>query len=205
MGLEATCTARVGRRSSEGKARLETSALEFRGSFRLDIPFAHMRKVEAARGVLRIEADGDVVTLALGAAAPTWADKIRHPKPVIDKLGVKPGHVVSVLGVDDAPFLAAARDRAAQLSAGRARRGSDLVFLGAASKAALRRLAALRAAIVPDGAVWVVWPKGRPELREDDVRAAALAAGLVDVKVVAFSPTHSALKLVIRRADRPRG
>ena len=47
-----------------------------------------------------------------------------------------------------------------------------------------------------------MWPKGRPELREDDIRRAALAIDLVDVKVAAFSATHSALKLVIPVAKR---
>jgi hypothetical protein len=50
--------------------------------------------------------------------------------------------------------------------------------------------------------VWVVWRKGVPDLKEDHVRAAARTSGLVDVKVVAFSPTHSALKLVIPKATR---
>ena len=53
-----------------------------------------------------------------------------------------------------------------------------------------------------DGAIWVIWKKGDPALREDDVRAAALKTSLVDVKVVAFSPTHSGLKLVIRKSHR---
>ena len=64
------------------------------------------------------------------------------------------------------------------------------------------RLRRLRETIQPAGGVWVVWPKGRAELREEDVRAAAKKAGLVDVKVVAFSATHSALKLVIPVSKR---
>lgn len=129
---------------------------------------------------------------------------IRSPKSLLDKLGVKPGHVVSVLGVDDAGFRRDLAARAAAVSDGRPRRGSDLVFLGAQTPAGLRRLARLRDAIAPDGAVWVVWPRGRPQLKEDQVRAAAIAAGLVDVKVAAFSATHSALKLVIPVKNRPR-
>jgi hypothetical protein len=50
--------------------------------------------------------------------------------------------------------------------------------------------------------VWVVWPKGRKELREDDVRAAGGPAGLVDVKVMAFSDTLSGLKMVVPLARR---
>ena len=65
------------------------------------------------------------------------------------------------------------------------------------AKSALARLRALREHIKPEGGIWVVWTKGRKEFREDDIRAAGPGAGLVDVKVVAFSETLSALKLVI--------
>ena len=62
----------------------------------------------------------------------------------------------------------------------------------------------LREAIKPDGAVWVVWPKGQKAFREDDARQAGPAAGLVDVKVASFSETLSALKMVIPVKDRIR-
>jgi hypothetical protein len=58
--------------------------------------------------------------------------------------------------------------------------------------------------IQPDGAIWAVWRKARKELTENHVREAALAAGLVDVKVARFSETHSALKLVVPKARRRR-
>jgi hypothetical protein len=53
-----------------------------------------------------------------------------------------------------------------------------------------------------DGSIWVVWPKGREELKENDIIAAAKDAGLVDVKVAKFSETLSALKLVIPLSRR---
>jgi hypothetical protein len=48
----------------------------------------------------------------------------------------------------------------------------------------------------------VVRPKGRPEISEAAVMAAGKAAGLVDVKVVSLSATHTAEKLVIPVKDR---
>ena len=66
---------------------------------------------------------------------------------------------------------------------------------------ATRPIAIYRAKI-EDGAVWVVWPKGRKEFREDDVRAYGPRAKLVDVKVVRFSDALSALKMMIPRAQR---
>ena len=47
------------------------------------------------------------------------------------------------------------------------------------------------------GALWVVYPKGQKHIAQNDVMAAAKSAGLVDVKVVSFSDTHTALKLMI--------
>jgi hypothetical protein len=83
----------------------------------------------------------------------------------------------------------------------------DLVFYPAERRAALDRLSRLRLAIKPDGAIWVVRPKGRQAITESDVRAAGKRADLVDVKVVSFSDTHTAEKFVIpvsKRAARQR-
>ena len=126
------------------------------------------------------------------------------PKPLIDRLGVKPGHRVAVLGVEDPTFLAALAERTAHVFVGRRRTELDLLFAGIDDRARLARLGSHKDFILPAGAVWVVWPKGSPEINENDVRDAALEVGLVDVKVVSFSATHSALKLVYRLADRPR-
>ena len=201
MGQEADCVARIGRRVMMGRALLETSEIIFRGERRVVVPFAAIRSARAAGGVLRIVTDEGRVALELGPLAEKWLAKIRHPKSVIDKLGVKPGQVVSVLGVADAGFLRDAGTRA-ELSVGRLRKRSNLAFLGAETQSTLKRLAVLRDAIARDGGIWVVWPKGQPHIKEDHVRAAGKDAGLVDVKVVAFSPTHSALKLVIPLSKR---
>jgi hypothetical protein len=51
-------------------------------------------------------------------------------------------------------------------------------------------------------ALWIVYPKGQKDITENDVLAAGRKAGLKDVKVVGFSPTHTALKFVIPVARR---
>ena len=60
--------------------------------------------------------------------------------------------------------------------------------------------------LVPEGMLWVAWPKKasgvRTDLSEDRVRAIGLAAGLVDVKVCAVDAVWSALKFVRRLKDR---
>ena len=201
MGSEARCIAIMGRRRLEGTALLESTELRFRGPERMTIPFATIESATAADGVLELRAGGRTIALELGAQAAKWLEKIRHPKSVIDKLGVRPGQVVSVLGLTDPGFLSDARARA-EVVTGRMKKNSDLVFLKCDTVATLKRLRALRDAMARDGGIWVVWPKGQSHIKEDDARAAGKAAGLTDIKVVAFSDTHSALKLVIPVAKR---
>jgi hypothetical protein len=77
-----------------------------------------------------------------------------------------------------------------------------MIFLRVGHRMDLGRLASLEPWIERNGAVWIVYPKGRKDLKETDVIAAGLAAGLVDNKVVRFSDTHTALRFVIPVARR---
>ena len=91
----------------------------------------------------------------------------------------------------------------------RFRRNIDICHLFTDSKSRLfKRLPALRNKISDSGMIWVSWPKkssGVPsDISENDIRAAALPLGLVDVKVCAVDDTWSGLKLVIRKALRGR-
>jgi hypothetical protein len=90
----------------------------------------------------------------------------------------------------------------AELTIGRLAADSDAIFFGATDVSQLQRLAKVKTLMKPNGAVWVIRPKGRPEISEGAVRAAGRAAGLVDVKVVSFSDTHTAEKFVIPLSKR---
>ena len=126
-----------------------------------------------------------------------------YTRPLLDKLGVKPGARVAVIDVEDHAFIAELAQRTADLTRGDARHGSDAIFYGADSVEELARLRALRLLLRPEGAIWVVSRKGKQAtLRDVDVIEAAKSAGLVDNKVVGFSDTHTALRLVIPRASR---
>lgn len=120
----------------------------------------------------------------------------------LDKLGVKADSRVAVLGVKARSFLGELKGRTRDVTTARAKKDSDIILLGAENKKALGRLRALERTIKRNGAIWVVWPKGQQHIRQADVMAAAKRAGLVDVKIVAFSDTHSRLKLVIPVARR---
>lgn len=205
MGLEALCRVRYGEQISQGKALLETSELLFRGDFRLRIPFREISLLESDERELSVGYGDGVAIFELGANAAKWAEKIRNPRGLMDKLGVKPGIRVSVLGGVDEDFLAQLRDRTSAVSEGSLQPDSGLVFYEADDLDDLMRLPELRDSISHRGAVWVVSPKGKgAKVKDVDVMAAARDAGLVDTKVVAFSGTHTALKLVIPVARRSR-
>jgi hypothetical protein len=127
-----------------------------------------------------------------------------YSTPLIDKLGVKPGARIALVGLAEADIEAPLRDRTDDIVEGQPKPGSDLIFLAADSPADLAHLASLRAALQPAGGIWIVSRKGRQAtIRDVEVIAASIAAGLVDNKVVAFSATHTALRAVIPRALRP--
>ena len=194
MGQELECRVDFGKESSIGKALLETSEILFRGAFRLKIPFGEIRSMSAAAGKLTISFPGGSAVFHLGDAAAKWESRIRNPPSLLDKLGVKPGAKVRLIGRHDDDF----RRELSQREAVESRSAAELIFLAIREKDDLVELAYLAGE-----RVWVIYPKGVEAVRESDVRAAGLAAGLVDIKVCAFSETHTALKFT-PRLGKPR-
>lgn len=198
MGQEIHCNARVGKIVAVGKALLESNELIFRSlELRLKIPFRQMASLEAADGWLRVESPDGPAAFELGTQAVKWAEKIQNPKSLLDKLGVKAGMSVSLLGFLDDAFLRDLKGRTSNIAEGKPAKDSDLIFFGAGNSAALEKLRAQSRSLKPAGAIWVVYPKGRKDITEAAVLAAGKCAGLVDVKVASFSATHTALKFVI--------
>jgi hypothetical protein len=209
MGLEATCAAVLDGEKARGKALLETTELLFRGAVRARVPFADVQRVAVAGKTLTIEWAGRKLALELGDAAGRWAEKIKNPPTRLTKLGVKPGARVALVGDFgfDASFerelAAAGADDAGADASASARTRVDVLFYAPTTRAALVRIPALSKRLEPAGALWIVRPKGKDTpVTETDTRKAGLAAGLVDVKVAAFSSTHTAEKFVIPVAKR---
>jgi hypothetical protein len=202
MGQEASCILRLGKNVSRGTILLESTEIIFRGDSRLAIPFKEMKSVKAAGAELQVKFEGGLARFEIGAIAEKWAHKILNPPSLLDKLGVKSGMSVSVLGVEEKSFAADIKKRGALLTIGKPAAGSDLIFLGASADSDLKRIAAIVKSLKPAGAIWVAYPKGRKEITENGVIAAGRAAGLKDVKVCSFSATHTALKFVIPLASR---
>ena len=202
MGNEAACKVKFGKQQSEGKALLETSEILFRGDFRLKIPFSTIKSAKAVEGELRLQTAEGLAVFHLGAAAEKWCDKILHPKSRIEKLGVKPGAKVSLLGDFDAAFLTEVKALTKSMSKDKVATDTECIFFAADSKAELAALRKISKSMKGATALWIVYPKGQKQITELDVLAVGREAGLKDVKVVGFSPTHTALKFVIPLSDR---
>lgn len=132
--------------------------------------------------------------------------------PLVTKLGIKPRHVVAILGAPDG-FVALLEGLPQGVTLRTSLRGTaplDLVIAVATRMSDLqKRVAAARTRITPAGAIWCTWPKkasGVPtDITEDLIRPLAFENRLVDNKVCAIDATWSGLRLVIRLADRPPG
>ncbi|HXV86270.1 MAG TPA: hypothetical protein VD793_06210, partial [Gemmatimonadales bacterium] len=127
--------------------------------------------------------------------------------PLVQKLGIKPGNKVRVVGAPPGY-----RRLLAPLPQGvtfvtRLSTATDMIHLFATSKAQLRNgLAGARRRMRANAMVWVSWPKRTAgvatDITEDVIREVALPLGLVDVKVCAVTDVWSGLKLVIRKELR---
>jgi hypothetical protein len=135
-----------------------------------------------------------------------------YTTPLLDKLGVRPGMRIAIVGslhddneaAEAAEFRSGLSDRTSDVRDGEPEPDTDLVFLAADTTAELAALAGLRSRIRPNGAIWVVSRKGKAAtLRDVEVMAAARDHDLVDNKVVSFSPSRTTLRLVIPVALRP--
>jgi len=203
MGAEATCTVRLGGRTVEGKARLETDVLQFRGGeVRLSIPFKQMSNVTGGDGLLSVTFAEGTARFGLGVAAEKWAHKILHPKSRMEKLGVKAGARVSLLGEFEDEFLKDLKALKLTIQNGKISDDAEWIFFAADSKKKLSELTKIAKKIRGAAALWVVYPKGQKEITEKDILSGGRKVGLKDVKVVGFSATHTALKFVLPLSKR---
>lgn len=203
MGNELKCRVRFDKKKSEGKALLETNEIIFRGDFRLKIPFSTIQSAKVTNGELELRTPEGVAIFELGVGtAEKWRDKILHPKTRVEKLGVKAGARVAMLGFWEAEFREELAGRTKIVSTGALNTDTEWIFWKVATKAELKELSKIAKSMRGAAAVWVVYPKSLRSITEGDVLAAGRAEGLKDVKVVGFSTTHTALKFVIPVSQR---
>lgn len=210
MGYETKCKVRVDdgsgtiRQADAATVLLETDELIVRGDARIKVPRASITKVASRAGVVTVTSPTATVTLTLGDDAATkWHRKLEEaPKQLIDKLDVKPDAKVWLWHVGDAPLVEQVKGRASNTTSGRSATGCDVVFVQVDSTDDLGRIDRAAKAIVDDGAIWVVHPKGKTGVADTAIFARAKALGLTYTKVARISDVLSAEKLVWPRASR---
>lgn len=205
MGQEVKTQLRWDGRIIEGTALLEGDALVFRGGASLSVPFAEMFKIEANSGWLELKTSRGLLLIELGAKAEAWAEKIKNPKGLVEKLGVDATKKVAVVGKLDAGVLADLAATGAKVSkAARAKGSFDIVFVAAATKKEIEKVPAARELIKEDGAVWIVYPKANPALTERDVLTAGRTLQMTDNKQVKVDDVLTSVRFVIPVAYRKK-
>ncbi|MGB7623892.1 MAG: DUF3052 family protein [Terriglobia bacterium] len=128
--------------------------------------------------------------------------------PLAKKLGIKENFKMALINAPDQ-----LEDALGELPHGTtittpAKKSIDLILFFTKSQADLKKnFVRLADGLVPNGMLWVSWPKkasGVPtDLSEGIVQSIGLAAGLVDTKVCAIDEVWSGLRFMIRVKDRP--
>jgi hypothetical protein len=202
MGREIRCMAELRDWTGDGRLLLETDALIFRGAKKLTIPRAEITSVRDDNGWLVVEDGDDVDRFDLGKLTPSWVNAILNPRSRIDKLDVKDVSRIALVGDFDDDFIDELRARTTNID--NVESDTDLIFVRIEDAAQLDQLPSLRQRMTQNGGIWLIHPKGDASLSHGVIVGAAKAAGLIDNKTARFSETHTALKLVIPKANRSK-
>jgi len=209
VGQELKTTLRFDGRILEGAALLEGDSIIFRGGpgnpgVTLTVKFSEIFKIEANAGWLDLQTGRGLLLFELGPKAEVWAEKIKNPKALVEKLGVDATKKVCVVGKLDADLRADLDASGAQIAKTARGKDFDVVFLAASSKKELEKLPSLREMIKEDGGIWIVYAKASPALTEREVLTAGRTLQLTDNKQVKVSETLTSVRFVIPVAQRKK-
>ncbi len=136
-------------------------------------------------------------------------DKDYSQRDVTDKLGLKPGHGVRVVGHGDAALLARVREKVGRRLGGGREPADVVLYWPRAPVEITPTLLHLAGEIAPAGGIWVITAKrgqisssGMEYFNQDQLISLGKAAGLVDNKICSLSERESAMRFVIRKKDR---
>ncbi len=198
MGREAQTLVRLGSDEIEAQAMLETSELILRGGRKARWPLNVLSEVSVDGDWLAFTSPDGPVALRLGARdAASWARKMTTPPPSLaDKLGLKPGARVQVIGEIEDPALEAAVAGHLALAA-----EATLSLAVVESQAALNAALSAHAALPADAHIWIANVKGpKSPFGENAVRTAMRAAGYMDNKTAAVSDRLAATRYARAKA-----
>jgi len=136
-------------------------------------------------------------------------DKDYSHRDITDKLGLKPGFAVRIVGKGDKALLVRVREKIGRKLVKDGTPTEVILYWPKTAEEITATLAELRGAIVPSGGIWVITAKkncrsasGMEYLNQTDLIPLGLAAGLVDNKTCSVSESESGMRFVIRKQDR---
>jgi hypothetical protein len=125
-------------------------------------------------------------------------------RDVTDKLGIKEGDAVRVVGYADADLVARVEVKTGRAPVRASAKAKVILYWPRVSDEVTPALLKLKNDMVPEGGIWVISAKkgGQPYLPDKILIPLGLAAGLVDNKICSISDAQTAMRFVIRRRDR---
>jgi hypothetical protein len=204
VGQEVKTTLRFDGRILEGVALLEGDSIIFRGGVSLTVKFSEIMKIEANAGWLDLQTNRGLLLFELGPKAETWAERIKNPKALVEKLGVDAQKKVCIVGKLDPDLRGDLDATGAKIAKTAKGKDFDVVFLAASSKKDLEKLPSIKEMIKDDGGIWIVYPKGNPDITEREVLTAGRTLQLTDNKVAKVSEVLTSVRFVIPVAQRKK-
>lgn len=202
MAMESACKLSVGRDKYEGRVRMEGGYIDFAGNTKFRFRLAEIRNPRQDGTSICFDFHGNAVEIVLSErASGRWIEYILNPQSLADKLGVRDGQTVRILNLDDPELLSSLATKSARMVHGTSQR-CDLVMVGVERASELRQIEDLGETLAPGGSIWVVLTKALRTVTKANVITIAREAGLAHVKVVDYSETRAAYRIVRREDER---
>ena len=192
MGKEVQVVVEINGSTAEVKVLLESTELILRGALRRRIPREQLRDPRVEGDALVFEAGDHSLRLQLGAPlAVKWLRALQTPPPSLaDKLGLKPGTVLRVLGTCDDLAL---RDAVTPYQGAEITGEPDLLIAEVRDAESLDSALALEARH-PGLPIWMIYAKGPSAFGDAAIRAALRPKGFIDSKSCAVSARLTATR-----------
>ena len=203
MGTELVTTVKIGSKKLEAKVLIESNTLIIRGVERKVIPLQHMQSVSLKSGTILFSFEKESYQIVLGDRAEKWFEKIKNPKSVMDKIGIKSDSTVAIINISDFNFINDVKKLTKKITINKSLKNTDIIIGEANNPVEAEKRFSLKKYLQSNGAIWIVSRKGKSaSIKDVEVMEIGRNYGFVDVKVVSFSESHTALKFVIPVNDR---
>jgi len=127
--------------------------------------------------------------------------------PLAKKLGIKEGFIIRLVNAPENYFdLLTDMPENVRITDSTKEKKNLIHFFTKEMSELNKILPKLKREILPDGSIWLSWPKKssgvQTDVTENLIRNTGLQSGLVDIKICAVDETWSGLKFVIPVKDR---